>query len=105
MALMRADGELLKFKAKLSNYYLLVLEDFGVTPMTQQRKSDLLEIMDDRVGAKSTIFIGQRPYNDSHSFIDDPILVDAVLDRLSSNRLHIKLKGQSREKRRQTLMT
>lgn len=40
MALMRADGELLKFKAKLSKYYLLVLDDFGVTPMTQQGKSD-----------------------------------------------------------------
>lgn len=99
MALMRADGELLKFKAKLAKYHLLVLDDFGVTPMSQQGKSDLLEIMDDRVGAKSTIFIGQRPYNDWHSFIDDPIIADAVLDRLSSNRFHIKLKGQSRRKK------
>ena len=99
MALMRADGELLRFKAKLSKYQLLILDDFGVTPMTQQGKSDLLEIMDDRVGAKSTIFIGQRSYNDWHSFIDDPIIADAILDRLSSNRFHIKLKGQSRRKK------
>lgn len=103
MALMRADGELLKFKAKLGKYHLLVLDDFGVTPMSQQGKSDLLEVMDDRVGTKSTIFIGQRPYNDWHSFIDDPIIADAVMDRLSSNRFHIKLKGQSRRKKEASL--
>ena len=49
MALMRADGQLLKFKTKLTKYQLLILDDFGVTPMTQQSKSDLLEVMDDRV--------------------------------------------------------
>ncbi|KPD10220.1 IS21-like element helper ATPase IstB [Phaeobacter sp. 11ANDIMAR09] len=103
MALMRADGELLKFKAKLAKYNLLILDDFGVTPMAQQGKSDLLEIMDDRVGSKSTIFIGQRPYNDWHSFIDDPIIADAVMDRLSSNRYHIKLTGQSRRKKEASL--
>ncbi len=80
-------------------YHLLVLYDFGVTPMSQQGKSDLLEIMDDRVGAKSTIFIGQRAYNEWHALIDDPIIADAVLDRLSSNRFHIELKGQSRRKK------
>lgn len=103
MSLMRADGQLLKFKSKLEKYELLILDDFGVTPMTQQCKSDLLEIMDDRVGSRSTIFVGQRPYNDWHSFIDDPIIADAVLDRLSSNRYHIKLKGQSLRRKEASL--
>lgn len=103
MSLMRADGQLLRFKTRLTKYQLLILDDFGVTPMTQQGKSDLLEIMDDRGGSRSTIFVGQRPYNDWHSFIDDPIIADAVLDRLSSNRYHIKLKGQSRRKKEANL--
>lgn len=99
MALARADGNYLKFKTKLEKYELLVLDDFGVTPMTQQGKSDLLATVEDRVHSRSTIFIGQRPYNDWHAFIDDPIIADAVLDRLSHNRYHIKLKGRSRRKK------
>jgi len=99
MALARVDGNYLKFKSRLDKYELLVLDDFGVTPMTQQGKSDLLAIVEDRVNSRSTIFIGQRPYNDWHAFIDDPIIADAVLDRLSHNRYHIKLKGRSRRKK------
>ncbi|MEP5761832.1 MAG: ATP-binding protein [Litoreibacter sp.] len=86
MALARADGNYLRFKSKLEKYGLLVLDDFGVTPMNQQDKSDLLAIVEDRVTSRSTIFIGQRPYNNRHAFIDDPIIADAVLDRLSHNR-------------------
>jgi len=99
MTLARADGNYLRFKSKLEKYDLLILDDFGVTPMTQQSKSDLLAIVEDRVNLKSTVFVGQRPYNDWHAFIDDPIIADAVLDRLSHNRHHIKLKGKSRRKK------
>jgi DNA replication protein DnaC len=103
MALARADGNYLKFKVRLEKYDLLILDDFGVTPMNQQAKSDLLAIIEDRVNLRSTIFVGQRPYNDWHAFIDDPIIADAVLDRLSHNRYHVKLKGQSRRKKEASL--
>lgn len=71
--------------------------------MAQQGRSDLLEIMDDRGGSNSAIFVGQRPYNNWHSFIDDLIIADAVLDRLSSNRYHMRLKRQSRRKKAASL--
>lgn len=66
--------------------------------LKKQAKSDLLQILDDRVGMGSTIFVGQRPHSDWHEFIDDPHIADAVLDRLSSKRYHIKLKGDSQRR-------
>lgn len=96
--LARQDGTLFKLRARLAKYKLVILDDFGVTPMNQQAKSDLLQILDDRVGMGSTIFVGQRPHSDWHEFIDDPLIADAVLDRLSSRRYHIKLKGESQRR-------
>lgn len=98
MNLARKDGLLFKLRERLSKYALVILDDFGVRSMNQQAKADLLQVLDDRVGKGSTIFVGQRPYNDWHEFIDDPLIADAVLDRLSSNRFHIKLKGDSKRR-------
>lgn len=83
-----------KAREKLAKYPLLILDDFGVTPMKQRAKADVLQVQDDRVG--STIFVGQRPYSDWYEFIDDPLIADAVLDRLSSNHFQINLQGVSR---------
>ena len=94
-----------KAREKLTKYPLLILDDFGVTPMKQQAKADLLQVLDDRVGVGSTIFVGQRPYNDWHEFIDDPLIADAVLDRLSSNRFQINLEGDSQRRSEANLST
>lgn len=98
ISLARQDGMLFKLRERLAKYALIILDDFGVTPMTQQAKADLLQFLDDRVGIGSTIFVGQRPYSDWHDFIDDLLIADAILDRLSSNRHHIKLKGHSQRR-------
>lgn len=104
ISLARQDSALFKVRERLAKYALLILDDFGVTPMTQQGKADLLQVLDDRVGVGSTIFVGQRPYNDWHQFIDDLLIADAILDRLSSNRHHIKLKGHSQRRSEAKLM-
>jgi DNA replication protein DnaC len=84
-----------KAREKLAKYPLLILDDFGVTLIKPQAKADVLQILDDRVGVGSTIFVGQRPYSDWHEFIDEPLIADAVLDRLSSNHFQINLQGVS----------
>lgn len=98
ISLARDDRILFKVRERLAKYALLILDDFGVTPMNQQAKADLLQVLDDRVGVGSTIFVGQRPYGDWYDFIDDPLIADAVLDRLSSNHHHIKLEGHSQRR-------
>ncbi|MFO1138406.1 MAG: ATP-binding protein [Paracoccus sp. (in: a-proteobacteria)] len=55
----------------------------------------MFDIIEDRAGTSSTIIVGQRPYNDWQSFIDNNVIADAIMDRLSRDRHHIKLRGES----------
>ncbi|WP_227287985.1 ATP-binding protein [Boseongicola sp. H5] len=93
------DGVYLREREKLARYKLLILDDFGKVAMSEAEKSILFDIIEDRAGTLSTIIVGQRPYNDWHAFIDNPVIADAVLDRLSRDRHHIKLRGESLRRR------
>lgn len=93
------DGVYLREREKLSKFRLLILDDFGKVAMSETEKSILFDIIEDRSGTLSTIIVGQRPYNDWHGFIDNPVIADAILDRLSRDRHHIKLRGESLRRR------
>lgn len=92
------DGIYLREREKLAKFKLLILDDFGKVAMSEGEKSILFDIIEDRSGL-STIIVGQRPFNDWHAFIDNPVIADAVLDRLSRDRHHIKLRGDSLRRR------
>lgn len=74
--------------------------DLGLTGLNARGRSDLLEILDDRVGTGSMIMLGQMPVKDWHAFINDPALADAILDRLIHSSHKLELKGDSMRKRR-----
>jgi DNA replication protein len=79
----RASGRLAKqIAGQLAKLRLLILDDFGLVALTARGRSDLLELLDDRVGGASTIVAGQMPVKEWHAFINDPALADAILDRL-----------------------
>jgi DNA replication protein DnaC len=61
---------------------LVILDDWGLAIMTTQQRHDLLEILEDRNGLKSTIVTSQLPIESWHEYIGDPTLADAILDRL-----------------------
>jgi DNA replication protein DnaC len=82
---------------------VLIVDDWGLEPLTQSQKNDLLEIMEDRHSSKSTIFTSQLPLTTWHDFIADPTLADAILDRLLHNAHKLKLKGESMRKMLTTL--
>lgn len=77
---------------------LLVIDDFGLTPLSDQSKRDLLEILDDRYDRSSTIVTSQLPVDQWHAFLADPTLADAILDRLVHNSYRLALKGESMRK-------
>lgn len=79
---------------------LLVLDDFGLTPMTDELKRDLLEILDDRYDRKSTLITSQLPVDQWHAFLADPTLADAILDRLVHNSYRLALTGGSMRKQK-----
>lgn len=95
------DGSLLKLRAQLARVDLLILDDFGLTPLTSRGKNDLLEVLDDRGGAGSTVVVGQMPVKHWHDFIAEPAVADAILERLVYSSHRIELKGESMRKARQ----
>lgn len=106
LALGRGDGRHARLLKNLGRVQLLILDDWGLAPMTAERRRDLLEIMDDRHGRGSTIVTSQLPVENWHDIIGDPTIADAILDRLVHNAYRLTLKGESLRKaaaRRQNL--
>jgi DNA replication protein DnaC len=76
------DGRYARLLKSLARVELLILDDWGLAPLTSQQGRDLLEIVDDRHGRASTIVTSQLPVDHWHEVIADPTLADAILDRL-----------------------
>ncbi len=103
LALARADGRYPKLLAQFAKLDVLLLDDWGLAPLTPDARHDLLEILDDRHGRKSTIVTSQLPLEHWHEAIGDATLADAILDRLVHNAYAFKLTGESQRKRRAKL--
>ena len=70
----------------------------GPRPATDQERRDLLEILEDRYGTRSTIITSQLPPAKWHDHLGDPTLADAICDRVLHNAHRLVLKGPSRRK-------
>jgi DNA replication protein DnaC len=98
LALARGDGHHARLLKSLARVELLILDDWGLAPMTAEQRRDLLEIMEDRHGRRSTMVTSQLPIEHWHEIIGDPTLADAILDRLVHNAHRLALKGESLRK-------
>ena len=99
----KADGSYSKLLAKLAKLNLLIIDDWGLTPLTPAERRDLLEILDDRYNRGSTLITSQFPINTWHELIGEPTIADAILDRLVHPAHKITLKGDSMRKVRSPL--
>jgi DNA replication protein DnaC len=100
LAIARADGSYTRRLAALGRLDLLVLDDWGLAPLTDEGRRDLLEILDDRYDRRSTLVASQLPLESWHQAIGDPTLADAILDRLVHNAQTIALHGESLRKQK-----
>jgi DNA replication protein DnaC len=91
----RNDGSWAKLLDALKKPDLLILDDFGLSPLDALHCRDLLEIVDDRYGNGSILITAQLPVAGWHSVFEDATLADAVLDRLVHNSYRIELHGPS----------
>jgi len=98
LSIAHGDGRFTKLIQQLAKTDLLVLDDWGLEKMTLSQRNDLLEIMEDRHGQKSTLITSQLPISQWHKAIGDATLADAILDRLLHNSHKLKLKGESMRK-------
>lgn len=103
LAMARGDGRYGKMLINLAKNDLLVIDDWGLAPLDDHGRRDILEILEDRHNIRSTIFTSQLPLNNWHEIIGDPTLADAILDRLVHNAYKINLKGESMRKRLKSL--
>jgi len=87
------DGSFARRLAQLARIDLLALDDFAIAPISPGERNDLLELLDDRVGSRSTLITSQLPVNAWHAWLDDPTLADAILDRIVHAAHRIALKG------------
>ncbi len=99
----KADGSYAKLLAKLAKLNLLIIDDWGLTPLTPAERRDLLEILDDRYNRGSTLITSQFPITTWHDLIGEPTIADAILDRLVHAAHKITLKGDSMRKTRSPL--
>ena len=98
LALARGDGRHARLLKTLARVELLILDDWGLAPLTSEQGRDLLEIVDDRHGRGSTIVTSQLPVDHWHEVIADPTIADAVLDRLVHTAHRLTLDGESLRK-------
>jgi DNA replication protein DnaC len=103
LTIARGDGTWSKVLAQLAKTDLVILDDWGLATLNAEQRRDLLDILDDRHGLRSTIVTSQLPVKQWHEIIGDPTLADAILDRLVHNAYTINLKGESMRKKQANL--
>jgi len=96
-----ADGSFGKLLTQLARTDVLLLDDWGMTPLDQAGRHDLLEVIDDRSSTRSTIITSQLPIEHWHAWLNDPTVADAILDRLVHRAHRIALKGESLRRKTQ----
>jgi len=95
----RADGTLPKLRARVGRMKLLIIDDWGIAPLTPRARQDLLEVVEDRTSVGSLLITSQLPVEQWHDWIGEPTLADAILDRIVHRAHRITLRGDSLRKR------
>jgi DNA replication protein DnaC len=98
LAIARSDGSYGRVLTQLGKTDLLVLDDWGLAPVGDRERRDMLEMIEDRTGRRSTLITSQVPVEHWHELIGDATFGDAILDRIVHNAHRITLTGGSLRK-------
>ncbi len=104
MKMTKADGSYMKEIKNIERQDLLIIDDFGISPLDAQSRSMLMEIIEDRHGKTSTIITSQVPVSKWHEIIGEQTIADAILDRIVHDAHRLDLKGESLRKKGQISM-
>lgn len=95
----KADGSYRKLLKPLANFDLLMIDDWGLEPLTAPTRNDLMEVMDDRHEQSATAILSQLPTDQWYQSVGNNTLADTILDRLMHNSRRINLTGESMRKK------
>lgn len=94
----RASGSYTKILATLSRFSVLILDDFGVTPLKNDEVNDLFEVIEERMFNGVIIMTAQLPIKEWHAYLGNETIADAMMDRLIHSAHKIEMKGESMRK-------
>lgn len=100
LAVAKADGRYRRMLTSMAKRKLIVIDDFALSPLTDEQRRDLLELTEQRYESSSTIIASQLPLEHWHEIIGEPTIADAILDRVIHNAHLISLKGESMRKKK-----
>ncbi len=95
LRILHGNGGFTRWLAALARTDVLLLDDWALAALDGPTRADLMEVIDDRAGARATIITSQLPVEHWHAWIGDASIADAILDRLLSRSHRLALKGQS----------
>jgi DNA replication protein DnaC len=95
MAVAFADGSFDKVLSRLSRIDVLAIDDWGIAPMGDRERRHLLEVLEDRNQARSTVVTSQFPIDTWHELVASPTLADAIVERILTRAHKIELQGDS----------
>ena len=95
VALARSSGTYLRYRDKIARPDVLILDDMGMRKLSATEAQDLCEILEERSICKSTVFTPQLPLDHWSEVIGDPVIADAIRDRLEHAALVIQITGES----------
>lgn len=94
IAIAKGDGSYNSLMRELKNIKLLILDDWGLNVFDHTEGRDLLEVIEDRTQVNSTVILSQLSMEDWHGLFTDPIVGDAVLDRLIHGSYQLRLESK-----------
>ena len=95
----KADGTYIKELSKIENYDLLIIDDFGLQAINNDKQLILMDLIEDRHHKRSTIFCSQLPVKNWYDLIEEMTIADAILDRIIHSAIRFELKGESMRKK------
>ena len=99
LTMAKADGTYMKELTKIENHDLLIIDDFGLQTINNEKQLILMDLIEDRNQRKATIFCSQLPVKNWYDLIEEKTIADAILDRIIHSAIRFELKGESMRKK------
>ena len=91
----KASGKYLNLIKKLSRTPVIILDDFGLRAYTHEEATILMDILEDRYRKGTVMVTSQVDPRGWSKLFEDPVIAEAINDRLTKPSMTIKLKGGS----------
>jgi DNA replication protein DnaC len=101
LRIMKADRSYLREISRIEKQDLLILDDFGLQPINNQNRAELMELIEYSHGIRSTIITSQLPLQEWYDVIEEKTVADAILDRLVYDAHRIEIEGVSMRRKKQ----